>query len=30
MGKLLTFDRKLDADGQPNRGVDVPAVEAKK
>lgn len=30
MGKLLTFDRRLDADGQPNRGVDVPAVEAKK
>ncbi len=30
MGKLLTYDRRADADGQPNRGVEVPAVEAKK
>ncbi len=25
MGKLLTFDRRADLDGQPNRGTDMPA-----
>ena len=30
MGKMLTFDRKLDVDGKPNQGVDVaPPVAAK-
>jgi hypothetical protein len=30
MGKLLTFDRRADADGQPNRGVDLPTPVAVK
>jgi hypothetical protein len=30
MGKLLTFDRKGDVDGQPNRGVEVVAPVAAK
>ncbi len=30
MGKLLTYDRRADVDGQPNRGADVPAAEVKK
>lgn len=25
MGKLLTFDRRADAEGQPNRGTETPA-----
>ena len=29
MGKLLTFDRRADVEGQPNRGVELPAVAAK-
>jgi hypothetical protein len=30
MGKLLTFDRRADQDGQPNRGVDLAAPVAAK
>jgi len=30
MGKLLTFDRKSDTDGQPNRGVEIVAPIAQK
>ena len=30
MGKLLTFDRRADLDGQPNRGMDLPASVASK
>ncbi|MFN3569008.1 MAG: hypothetical protein ACK4VX_01975 [Polaromonas sp.] len=30
MGKLLTFDRKADVEGQPNRGVEAPAPVAAK
>lgn len=30
MGKLLTFDRKADQEGQPNRGTDVAAPVASK
>ncbi len=30
MGKLLTFDRKADVEGQPNRGVETPAPVAVK
>ena len=30
MGKMLTFDRRADAEGQPNRGGDGPVAEAKK
>ena len=30
MGKLLTFDRRADVEGQPNRGVDLPAPVASK
>ena len=30
MGKLLTFDRRADVDGQPNRGVDFPPPMANK
>ncbi|MDP1740256.1 hypothetical protein [Polaromonas sp.] len=30
MGKLLTFDRRADVDGQPNRGVDLPGPVANK
>lgn len=30
MGKLLTFDRRADVDGQPNRGADVIAPVAQK
>ena len=30
MGKLLTFDRRADLDGQPNRGVELPAPVANK
>jgi len=28
MGKLLTFDRRADVEGQPNRGVEAPAPVA--
>lgn len=28
MGKLLTFDRRADKEGQPNAGVDLPAPAA--
>lgn len=30
MGKLLTFDRKADVDGQPNRGAEIVAPVAAK
>ena len=30
MGKLLTFDRRADLDGQPTRGMDLPASVASK
>ena len=30
MGKLLTFDRRADKEGQPNRGVEMPAPVATK
>lgn len=30
MGKLLTFDRKADKEGQPNRGADLPTPVASK
>jgi hypothetical protein len=30
MGKLLSFDRRADQDGQPNRGVDLAAPVAAK
>ncbi|EJL86364.1 hypothetical protein PMI15_01582 [Polaromonas sp. CF318] len=30
MGKLLTFDRKADVDGKPNKGTELPAPVAAK
>lgn len=30
MGKLLTFDRKADVEGQPNKGAELPAPVAAK
>ena len=30
MGKLLTFDRNTDLEGQPNRGIELPAPVASK
>jgi len=30
MGKLLTFDRKADVEGQPNKGAELPAPVATK
>ena len=30
MGKLLSYDRRADQDAQPNRGVEIPAIDAKK